>query len=34
MDIQNVDICCGLAWGDESKGKIHTCKDIEEIILQ
>ena len=28
MDIQNVDICCGLAWGDESKGKIvsHLVK--------
>lgn len=28
MDIQNVDICCGLAWGDESKGKIvsHLSK--------
>ena len=22
--IQNVDICCGLAWGDEAKGKIVT----------
>ena len=22
MDIQNVDICCGLSWGDEGKGKI------------
>ena len=21
-DIFNVDICCGLAWGDEAKGKI------------
>jgi len=20
--INNVDICCGLAWGDEAKGKI------------
>ena len=22
MDIQHVDICCGLSWGDEGKGKI------------
>ena len=22
MQINNVDICCGLAWGDEAKGKI------------
>ena len=22
MDINSVDICCGLAWGDEAKGKI------------
>ena len=22
MDISHVDICCGLAWGDEAKGKI------------
>ena len=22
MDIENVDICCGLNWGDEAKGKI------------
>jgi adenylosuccinate synthase len=22
MEINNVDICCGLAWGDEAKGKI------------
>ena len=22
MNINNVDICCGLAWGDEAKGKI------------
>lgn len=22
MTINNVDICCGLAWGDEAKGKI------------
>ena len=28
MDISNVDICIGLAWGDEAKGKITTslCK--------
>jgi adenylosuccinate synthase len=24
MQINNVDICCGLAWGDEAKGKIVT----------
>ena len=24
MFIKNVDICCGLAWGDEAKGKIVT----------
>jgi adenylosuccinate synthase len=24
MNIDNVDICCGLAWGDEAKGKIVT----------
>ena len=22
MEIKNVDICCGLAWGDEAKGKL------------
>ena len=22
MALQQVDICCGLAWGDEAKGKI------------
>ena len=22
--IEEVDICCGLAWGDEAKGKIVT----------
>lgn len=22
MEIKNVDVCCGLAWGDEAKGKI------------
>jgi len=22
MDVQNVDVCCGLNWGDEAKGKI------------
>ena len=21
-DLKQVDICCGLAWGDEAKGKI------------
>ena len=28
MTIDNVDICCGLAWGDEAKGKIvlHLIK--------
>ena len=24
MSIENVDICCGLAWGDEAKGIIVT----------
>tara|TARA_B100000787_G_C16193917_1_gene299355 strand:+ start:824 stop:1873 length:1050 start_codon:yes stop_codon:yes gene_type:complete len=24
MTITNVDICCGLAWGDEAKGKVVT----------
>ena len=29
MPINKVDICCGLAWGDEAKGKIivHLCKN-------
>ena len=29
MDIKSVDICTGLAWGDEAKGKIivHLCKN-------
>ena len=29
MDIEYVDICCGLAWGDEGKGKIvsYLSKD-------
>ena len=29
MDIKSVDICSGLAWGDEAKGKIivHLCKN-------
>ena len=22
MTVENVDICCGLSWGDEAKGKI------------
>ena len=22
MKVNNVDICCGLAWGDEAKGKL------------
>lgn len=28
MTIQNVDICCGLCWGDEAKGKViaHLAK--------
>ena len=28
MQIKNVDVCCGLAWGDEAKGKIvaHLSK--------
>ena len=28
MNINNVDICVGLAWGDEAKGKItaHLSK--------
>ena len=24
MRISNVDICCGLSWGDEAKGKLVT----------
>ena len=24
MVVNNVDICCGLCWGDESKGKLVT----------
>lgn len=24
MKIKNVDICCGLSWGDEAKGKLVT----------
>ena len=24
MFIDNVDICCGLCWGDEAKGKLVT----------
>ena len=29
MQIENVDVCCGLAWGDEAKGKIvsHLAKN-------
>ena len=27
--IQSVDICCGLAWGDEAKGKI-----VAELLRQ
>lgn len=29
MKIENVDVCCGLAWGDEAKGKIvsHLAKN-------
>ena len=42
--IDNVDICCGLAWGDEVKGKIVTelikkynydwiCRWVEVVML-
>ena len=24
MEVNTVDICCGLAWGDEAKGKITS----------
>ena len=35
MFIDNVDICCGLCWGDEAKGKIVTelLKKKKNIIL-
>ena len=34
MQINNVDICCGLAWGDEAKGKIVSqLIKIKNMIL-
>ena len=32
-DINVVDICCGLAWGDEAKGKIVSQLSKTKIMI-
>ena len=33
MDISHVDICCGLAWGDEAKGRLFlNLLKVENMI--
>ena len=32
MNVTSVDICCGLNWGDEAKGKVKSVNEIWDLL--